>query len=135
MSVLTATIVGFLGQDATTNVVSGQQVVNLNIAHSEKWTDAQGNKKEKTTWVQGNFWTDRTGLIPYLKKGTLIWASGTPEARNYTNRNGEVVAQLSLRVTNVQLLGGNKENNNSNNTASTNTVSSDIPQDDSGVPF
>jgi len=72
-------VIGHLGKDCTTNVVNGKNVINFSVAHSERYKDASGNQKEKTTWVECAYWTDRTAIAPYLKKGQLVFAEGTPE--------------------------------------------------------
>lgn len=110
MSLLKLQVIGHLGQDATTNVVNGKNVINLSVAFSEKWKDAQGVQKEKTIWVSASWWTDRTNILPYLKKGTMVYVDGQPDAKTYTTQRGEVVAQLTVRVNEVKLLGSNKEN-------------------------
>jgi len=76
------------------------------VAHTEKFRDAQGNQKDKTIWVECAYWTDRTGVAPYLKKGTQVYAEGTPEVRTYPKNDGTTGVSLTLRVQSVQLLGG-----------------------------
>ena len=102
-------VIGNLGKDCITNVVNGKNVINFNVAHTEKYRDAQGNQKDKTIWVECAYWTDRTGIAPYLKKGTQVYVEGTPEVRTYTKNDGTNGASLTLRVGNVQLLGSRGE--------------------------
>jgi single-strand DNA-binding protein len=98
-------VIGNLGKDCITNTVNGKNVINFNVAHTEKFKDAQGNQKDKTIWVECAYWTDRTGIAPYLKKGTQVYAEGTPEVRTYPKNDGTTGVSLTLRVTSVQLLG------------------------------
>jgi single-strand DNA-binding protein len=98
-------VIGNLGKDCVTNMVNGKNVINFNVAHTEKFKDAQGNQKDKTIWVECAYWTDRTGIAPYLKKGTQVYAEGTPEVRTYPKNDGTTGISLTLRVQNVQLLG------------------------------
>ncbi len=102
-------VIGNLGKDATVNTVSGKNVINFTAAHTEKYKDAQGNQVDKTTWVECAYWTERIGIVPYLKKGTQIYAEGIPEIRNYTTSDGRTGSSLVLRVMNVQLLGSKGE--------------------------
>ena len=99
-------IIGNLGKDCVVNTVSGKNVINFTVAHTEKYKDSQGNNQEKTTWVDCAYWTDRTALAPYLTKGKQVFAEGTPEVRTFTRQDGTAGASLSLRVREVQLLGG-----------------------------
>src|SRR5688572_25157359 len=101
--------IGHLGKDCITNTVNGKSVINFSIAHTEKFKDQQGSMKEKTTWVECAYWTDRTGIAPYLRKGTQVYVEGNPEVRTYTKNDGTFGASLTLRVQSVQLLGGKTE--------------------------
>lgn len=100
------TAIGNLGRDAVLNTVSGKNVINFTVAHTERYKDAQGNQKDKTIWVDCAYWTERTGIAPYLKKGTQVYVEGQPDVRTYTTKEGVNGATLSLRVSSVQLLGG-----------------------------
>jgi len=102
-------VIGNLGKDCVTNAVNGKNVINFNVAHTEKFRDAQGNQKDKTIWVECAYWTDRTGIAPYLRKGTQVYVEGSPEVRTYQKNDGTTAASLTLRVFNVQLLGNRGE--------------------------
>ena len=99
-------IIGNLGKDCVVNTVSGKNVINFNVAHTEKFKDSQGNNQERTTWVDCAYWTDKTAVAQYLTKGKQVFTEGTPEVRTFTRQDGTVGASLSLRVREVQLLGG-----------------------------
>ena len=98
-------VIGNLGKDALVNNVNGKTVINFNVAHTERFKDAQGNQKDRTTWVDCSYWTDRTAVAPYLKKGTQVYVEGTPDVRSYTTTDGRNGASLTLRISSVQLLG------------------------------
>jgi single-strand DNA-binding protein len=98
-------VIGNLGKDCVTNAVNGKNVINFNVAHTEKFKDAQGVQKDKTIWVECAYWTDKTGIAPYLKKGQQVYVDGTPEVRTYQKTDGTTAASLTLRVISVQLLG------------------------------
>jgi single-strand DNA-binding protein len=98
-------VIGNLGKDAVVNNVNGKSVINFNVAHTEKYKDAQGVQKDRTTWVDCSYWTDRTAVAPYLKKGTQVYVEGTPDVRSYTTTDGRQGASLTLRIVSVQLLG------------------------------
>ncbi len=99
-------VIGHLGRDAIVNNVNGKSVVNFTVAHSEKYKDAQGVQKDRTIWVDCAYWTDRTAIAPYLKKGTQVFAEGNPDIRNYSTQDGRTGSTLTMRVANIQLLGG-----------------------------
>jgi single-strand DNA-binding protein len=100
-------IVGNLGKDCITKEVNGKNVINFSVAHTERYKDPQGNQKERTTWVECAYWTDKTAVAQYLKKGKMVYAEGAPEADAYMNKENQAAATLRMRVQNLQLLGGN----------------------------
>src|ERR1035437_9213225 len=99
-------IIGNLGKDCIVKEVNGKNVITFNVAHAEKFKDAQGNLQERTTWVNCAYWTDRTAVAQYLKKGKTVFVEGIPDAEAYTNKENQPAATLRLRVQNLQLLGG-----------------------------
>lgn len=102
-------IIGHIGKDAIVRDASGKQVISFSVAHTEKWKDAQGEQKQKTTWVEVSKWVDAgksTAVVPYLLKGTLVFVEGTPEASAYADKEGKPAASLKLTAINMQLLGG-----------------------------
>ena len=124
-------IIGNLGADCIQKEINGKTVINFNVAHSEKYKDAQGNPKERTTWVNCAYWTDMTAVAQYLTKGRTVYAEGSPEAEAYTNKDGQPASTLRMRVQTVQL-GGNTElqgntGNNYNQGNVTNAGSSTAP--------
>jgi single-strand DNA-binding protein len=126
-------VIGNLGKDCIVKEINGKNVINFSVAHSERYKDAQGNQKERTTWVECAYWTDRTAVAQYLTKGKTVYAEGTPEADGYTNKDGNVSATLRMRVQNIQLLGGNtgesqgSTGTTSNCSTNNNTVSAQRP--------
>ena len=104
-------IVGNLGKDCIVKEVNGKNVINFSLVHNERYKDSQGNQKERSIWVECAYWTDRTAISPYLKKGQMVYAEGTPEADAYLNKENQASATLRMRVQSIQLLGGNKEGN------------------------
>ena len=75
-------IVGNLGKDCIMKEVNGRNVINFSVAHTERFKDAQGVLKEKTTWVECAYWTDKTGVAPYLTKGKTVYVEGTPDVES-----------------------------------------------------
>ncbi len=102
-------VIGNLGKDCVMNTVNGKNVMNFTVAHTERFKDAQGVQKDKTIWVDCAYWSDRTGIAPYLKKGTQVYVEGQPEVRTYQTQDGKQGATLTLRVLSVQLLGSKSE--------------------------
>lgn len=111
-------IVGNLGKDCIVKEVNGKNVINFSVAHTERFKDGSGNLKERTTWVECAYWTDKTAVAPYLKKGKMVYAEGAPEADAYTNKENQPAATLRMRVQSLQLLGGGDSPQGNANTPS-----------------
>lgn len=120
-------IIGNLGKDCIVKEINGKNVINFSVAHTERFKDAQGNQKERTTWVECAYWTDKTGIAPYLTRGRTVYAEGSPEADAYTNKEGQAAATLRMRVQTVQLLGGTSEGQGSNSGNVTNAGMATAP--------
>jgi len=80
-----------LGRDPETrNFANGGKVCNLRIACTEKWKDANGERKEMTEWVSVSVFNE--GLIrvceQYLKKGSKVYVSGKLRTRKYQDQSG-----------------------------------------------
>jgi len=132
-------IIGNLGKDCVVNTVNGKNVINFTVAHTEKYRDSQGNNQEKTTWVDCAYWTDKTAISPYLTKGKQVFVEGTPEARSFQRNDGTPGSSLSLRVRDIQLLGGRSDNGGMASSASAPASSvptaSDMAEPVDDLPF
>ena len=109
-SMIKLTAIGNLGKDCVTNAVNGKSVINFNVAHTEKFRDAQGNQKDKTIWIDCAYWTDKTAIAPYLRKGTQVYVEGSPEVKTFPKNDGTTGSSLTLRVSSIQLLGTRNDN-------------------------
>ena len=99
-------LIGNLGADATIKQFSGQSYIAFSVAHTESYTDGQGQKHERTTWVSCLKYGE-SAVINYLKKGTRVFVRGDLSAKAY-EANGTPQVGLNCRVKELQLLGGNK---------------------------
>lgn len=116
-------VIGYCGKDAVVQQHGTDSVVNFSVCHTDKYKDASGQKYEKATWVNCSWWLENTNIAQYLKKGTLVWVEGIPEAKQWKNKQtGETSPYLNMRVARVELLGGRREDNS--NQPSTQTTTS-----------
>ena len=111
-------IIGNLGKDCIVKEVNGKNVINFSVAHTERFKDSQGNQKERTTWVECAYWTDKTAVSQYLTKGKTVYAEGSPEADAYMNKDNQAAATLRMRVQSLQLVGGSGVDNPGQNAGS-----------------
>ncbi len=101
---LVVEIIGNLGADATVKEFSGQKFIAFNVAHTESYTDAQGTKRERTTWVSCLKYGE-SGVLNYLKKGTRVFVRGELSAKAY-EAGGAMQVGINCKVRELQLLGG-----------------------------
>jgi single-strand DNA-binding protein len=85
-------LVGNLGRDPEVrSMSSGDPVVNLSLATSERWTDrSSGEKREKTEWHRVVVFDERLCDVAqkYLRKGSKIYIEGQLQTRKWTDQQG-----------------------------------------------
>ena len=108
---LQATCIGYLGADAQVKADNGQQFITMRIAHSERYTDRNGQEHDTTIWVDA---TMNANPVPkvfeYLKKGTLVFISGAVRLRVYSSEKDRCMkAGMTIHVRTIELLGGQSD--------------------------
>lgn len=106
-------IIGNLGKDCIVNTVNDNTVINFSVAHTEKFKNKDGNLEERTTWVECAYWTDRTAVAEYLKRGKLVYVEGSPSADAFMNKDNVATGTLRMRVYNLQLLSSQTQDQGS----------------------
>ena len=102
-------VIGNLGKDALVNNVNGKSVINFNVAHTEKYKNKDNVEVNNTTWLSCAYWTEKTNVASYLKKGTQVFIEGKPEAKIYTNSNNMNIPQLHIRISYLQLVNSRNQ--------------------------
>lgn len=128
-------VVGHLGRDPEMRYTpSGVPVTSFSIATTRKWTGANGEPQEKTTWFRVTAWR-KTGELAaqYLKKGRLVLVEGDIDASAFTDREGNPRASLELTATNIRFLGGRGEGGEAGGGGS--AGGDDFPVHEDDLPF
>lgn len=103
-------VIGNIGSDAVVKENNGKKFVTFNVAHTDKYTDEQGVKHEKTTWVSCLWNGDGGRVFPYLTKGACVFAQGPAELRVFDSAKDHCKkAGVSIRIQHLELVGGKKE--------------------------
>lgn len=106
-------LIGYIGQDAVMHQHGTDNCLSFSVAHTDKYKDGNGQLVQKTTWINCSWWVDgRTTVGQYLKKGTLVFVNGIPEAKMWENKDGKKACGLGIRVYKLELLGGKRDDNN-----------------------
>ncbi len=86
-------LVGNLGRDPEVRYMqSGDKVVNLAVATSERWNDRQsGERREKTEWHRVVVFDQNIAEVAekYLRKGTKVYLEGQLQTRKWTDQQGQ----------------------------------------------
>jgi single-strand DNA-binding protein len=101
-------LLGNLGQDPEVRYTqSGDAVVNLSVATTEKWKDkATGQTKENTEWHKvGIFGKPAEVAAQYLKKGSQIYVEGRLKYKKYTDKNGIEKVNAEIISEDFKMLG------------------------------
>lgn len=111
-------LVGTLGRDPETrSTQSGQRIVNLSVATSERWRDkSSGEQQERTEWHRVVIFNEKIGEVAekYLTKGSRVYLEGQLQTRKWTDQAGverystEIVLQR-FRGELVLLGGGERD--------------------------
>ena len=85
-------LIGNLGRDPEVrSMSSGDPVVNLSLATSERWKDkSSGEQREKTEWHRVVIFDERLCDVAqkYLRKGSKIYIEGQLQTRKWTDQQG-----------------------------------------------
>ena len=82
--------IGNLGRDPEVRQVGGKKVVNLSLAVSERWKNAEGERQERTEWVKVVIWNEKIADVAerYLSKGSKVYVEGQLQTRKWTGNDG-----------------------------------------------
>lgn len=104
------------------------------MATTRKWTNANGEQQEKTTWFRVTCWRKLAELTAqYLKKGRLVLVEGDVDASAFTDREGNARASLELTATGVKFLGSRGEGGEG--VSGTGGGGDDFPVHEDEIPF
>lgn len=103
-------VIGNLGADAEIKEFNGSKAVCFNVAHTERWTQEDGTKRESTTWISCILNGDGGKLLPYLKRGAQVFVEGAGSARCYSSpKEKRWVAGINLTIRHIELVGGKND--------------------------
>jgi len=130
-------LVGHLGADPEVRYTpSGRAVANFSLATTERFTNKEGEKEERTEWHKIVAWA-RLGEIcgEYLTKGSQVYIEGRLQTRNWEDRDGnkryttEIVAQA------MQMLGGSKKGGEAASVEESHPSEEPVSIPDDDIPF
>jgi single-strand DNA-binding protein len=97
-------IAGNIGKDAELRSLNdGTPVAQFSVA------DSQGRDKPTIWWRCALFGKRAESLAPYLVKGGQVTVTGTVTEREYTDKDGTPRKSMDVRVQDVALQGGKRD--------------------------
>jgi len=102
-----AILIGNLGGDPTVRFTpSGQAVANFNIATTERFTDRNKERQERTEWHRIVAWGRLAEIAQqYLKKGERVYIEGRLQTRQWEDQQGAKRSTTEIVAQNMMMLG------------------------------
>ena len=126
-------VIGHLGANVEIKSADGKQFATCRIAHTGKFTDAQGVVHSTTQWVDVII-NAQSKVLPYLVTGTQVFVRGDANLRVYSSAKDKCMkAGITIRANEIQLLSSKPKSdeqtkeNPSTNTATIQEHSEDAP--------
>lgn len=86
---------------------SGEAVANFSIACNDSWKDKNGQKQERTEYVNVVAYRKLAEIIgEYLKKGRPIYIEGRMQTRKWQTKEGQDRYTTEILCDQMQMLGG-----------------------------
>jgi single-strand DNA-binding protein len=83
-------LLGFLGGDPVRrDFQQGGFVVTFDLATTDYWKDADGNRQKSTEWHKVSIFNEALGKLAmaYLRKGSAVYIEGKTRSRRYKDRD------------------------------------------------
>ena len=98
--------IGNVGKIESRYLTSGDQVVNLSLACNENFKDKNGEKQERTEWVNVTIYGKLAEIVSkFVTQGKQIYISGRMQTRKYTDKNGIERYTTEIIATDMKMLG------------------------------
>jgi single-strand DNA-binding protein len=100
-------LIGHLGKDPEVRfTANGVAACHFSIATTEQWTDAQGQKQERTEWHRITAWAKLGEACgKFLAKGRQVYVEGKIQTRSY-DKDGQTHYATEIIAHSVVFLGG-----------------------------
>lgn len=133
-------LIGHLGNDPEMRYTSsGVPVTNFRLAVNRRWTNAEGQVQDKTTWFHVNMWRRQAEIASqYLAKGHRVMIVGEVDsARPWADRDGNMRATIEVTATEFKFMENRATNGNGEHdlTATEAVSAGEAPAEKASVPF
>lgn len=103
-------LVGNLGRDPELRYTQGgQAVANFTLATTERFSNREGERQERTEWHRIVAWGRTAELCAqYLAKGRSVYIEGRLQTREWEDKEGQKRRTTEITAQTVQFLGGGR---------------------------
>ncbi len=114
MGVNKVILIGNLGKDPELRYTpGGQAVATFPLATTERWSDKNGQRQDRTEWHNIVVWGKLAELVnQYLKKGRSAYIEGRITTRSWDDRDGVKKYRTEIVANQVQFLGNSNSSAN-----------------------
>jgi len=100
-------LVGNLGADPQLRYTQGgTAVANFNLATTERFTNKNGEREERTEWHRVVAWAKLAEICSeYLKKGKQVYIEGRLQTRSWEDQSGVKKYTTEVIASNMVMLG------------------------------
>lgn len=127
-------VIGHLGANVEIKNADGKQFATCRIAHTDKFTDAQGVVHSTTQWVDVII-NAQSKVLPYLVTGTQVFVRGDANLRVYSSAKDKCMkAGLTIRANEILLLSS-KPKSDEQTKESTNAAPTTNQDNTTDAPF
>ena len=107
-------LIGNLTDDCVIKDWNGQRFFSFSVAENQIYTDKDGNKVEKATYISclKPIFGDKDGLGAYLKKGAQVFIRGDVSCKIFERNNGTKDCSLNCKVDFLKLLSSARKQEN-----------------------
>jgi single-strand DNA-binding protein len=101
-------LIGNLGKDPELRYTpGGQPVASFSLATTERWSDKNGQRQDRTEWHNIVVWGKLAELAnQYLKKGRSAYIEGRITNRSWDDKDGNKKYKTEIVASQIQFLGG-----------------------------
>ena len=130
------TFVGRIGNDLDLrSAPNGSHVLKINLACGDDYKDKQGEKVERTNWINVVAFGKLAEIIEkYNSKGGLIGITGKLTVRKYQDKSGQDAWSTEVIVSDFNFIGGQSSDRSGNSAPSSPAPAPDADFDDD-IPF
>lgn len=118
--------IGNVGKLETRYLPNGDAVTNVSIAVNETWKNKDGNKQDRTEWVNIVFYKKLAEIVgEYVKVGQNLFVSGSMRTRSW-EKDGVTRYATEIIADQMQMLGTKAQSNDADD-ASTPSAKNNAP--------